>query len=439
MAITKIKNVKTNLKYVVDYICDKSKTDGEMLISSFGCTPQTADIEFGMTQSYARGQNIVLARHMIQSFKENEVTPEQAHEIGKKLAERFLGSKYEYVLSTHIDKQCLHNHLVFNNVSFIDNRCCRILKNTYKDIRNMSDDICCEYGLSVIKPSGNRGKSYTEYNADKSGTSWKSKLRITIDKLIPISIDFDDFLRRMQEAGYEVKSGKYISFRAKDQERFTRSKTLGDDYTEEAIRDRIAAPKIEIDTINSLIDIENSTKAKQSRGYEHWSKLYNLKQSAKTMNFLTANNIANYEQLTTKVTECRKSFNEISATLKTAEKRLNDMGNLIKDIQTYKQTKSTYEKYQKSGNQTEFRGDILLHERSMRAIKKALNVKSVEGESLPDLTTLRAEYMSLSEHKNQLYDEYKKIRDTVNEYDILKSNIDSILRKGDHVKTEELE
>ena len=434
MAVTKIKDVKTNVKYVLDYICDTRKTDGKILVSSFGCIPEMADLEFAQTRSNSRGNVTVLAWHMIQSFKGNEVTPEQAHEIGKELAERFLGGKHEYVLSTHIDKNCIHNHFVFNNVSFIDNRCCRILKNTYKDIRNMSDDICCEHGLSVIKPNGNRGKSYTEYNADKAGTSWKSNLRITIDKLIPISIDFDDFLRRMQEAGYEIKSGKYISFRAKDQERFTRSKTLGDDYTEESIRERIAAPNIE-----SLIDIENSAKAKESRGYEHWSKLYNLRQSAKTMNFLTANNITNYEQLTAKVTECRKSFNEISDTLKTAEKRLNDMGNLIKDIQTYKQTKSTYDRYQKSGNQAEFRGDILLHEKSMKAIKKALNVKSVEGESLPDLTTLRADYMSLSEHKNQLYDEYKKVRDTVNEYDILKSNIDGILRSSNRAKTEELE
>ena len=439
MAVTKIKNVKTNVKYVLDYICDKSKTDGEILVSSFGCIPEMADLEFAQTRSNSRGNGTVLAWHMIQSFKPDEVTPDKAHEIGKELAERFLGGKHEYVLSTHVDKNCVHNHLVFNNVSFIDNRCCRILKNTYKDIRNMSDDICREHGLSVIKPSGNRGKGYTEYTADKAGTSWKSKLRITIDKLIPLAIDFDDFLRRMQEAGYEVKSGKYISFRARDQERFTRAKTLGDDYTEESIRERIATPKIELNTINSLIDIENSAKAKESKGYEHWSKLYNLKQSAKTMNFLTANNITNYEQLTAKVIEFRKSFNEISNTLKMAEKRLNDMGNLIKDIQTYKQTKSAYDKYQKSGNQTEFRGDILLHEKSMRAIKKALNVKSVEGESLPDLTTLRAEYMSLSEHKNQLYDEYKKIRDTVNEYDIVKSNIDSILRGSDRTKSEELE
>ena len=162
------------------------------------------------------------------------------HEIGKQFADEILGGKYEYVLTTHIDKDHVHNHLIFNAVDFVDYHAYKSYKRIYYDMREVSDRLCKENGLSVIPPSQNKGMGYKEYTEAKRGTSWKQKLKQTIDRLVITAKDYDDFLRLMQEAGYEIKPGKYISFRSEGQERFTRSKTIGENYTEERIKERIA-------------------------------------------------------------------------------------------------------------------------------------------------------------------------------------------------------
>ena len=153
---------------------------------------------------------------------------------------------------------------------------------------------------------------YKEYSEAKQGTSWKQKLRFAIDKNIVLAKDFDGFLRLMQESGYEVKQGKYISFRAEGQERFTRAKTIGDNYAEEKIRERIRG-------ISLIIDIQNSIKAQQSKGFEHWAKVNNLKQAAKTLNYLTENNLLQYSDLEGKVAELRTAYSANSESLKAVE------------------------------------------------------------------------------------------------------------------------
>ena len=240
MAITKTHPIKSTLKKAIDYICNPEKTDGKLLVSSFGCAAETADIEFAWTRKYSIDKGTHLGRHLIQAFEPGETTPEQAHEIGMQLAKEILGGKYEFVLTTHIDKGHIHNHLIFNAVSFADYHHYHSNKRSYHYIRRVSDRLCKEHGLSVIIPGQNRGKSYAEYTAEKTGTSYKAKLKAVIDKLIPVSSNFEDLIRRLQNEGYEIKRGKYISCRASGQERFTRMKTLGADYTEEAVAARIA-------------------------------------------------------------------------------------------------------------------------------------------------------------------------------------------------------
>ena len=312
MAVTKIKPVKSTLSKALDYIENPDKTDGKMLISSFGCSYETADIEFGYTLSQARDKGNNLAFHLIQSFAPGEVDYEKAHEIGRQLADAVTKGQHEYVLTTHIDKGHIHNHIIFCAVNFVDHHKYVSNKRTYYGIRNMSDKLCRDNGLSVVVPGkGSKGKSYAEYQAEKTGTSWKGKLKIAVDALIPQVSSFEELLQRLQAAGYEIKPGKYVSCRAPGQERFTRLKTLGADYTEEAIKERIAgkrtraakAPKAERRGVNLLIDIENSIKAQQSRGYEQWAKIHNLKQAAKTMNFLTENKIEQYADLLTRIEE----------------------------------------------------------------------------------------------------------------------------------------
>ena len=434
MAVTKIKPIKSTLSKALDYIENPDKTDGKMLISSFGCSYETADIEFGYTLSQALDKGSNLAFHLIQSFAPGEVDYEKAHEIGKQLADAVTKGQHEYVVTTHIDKGHIHNHVIFCAVNFVDHHKYNSNKRSYYGIRNMSDKLCRENGLSVVVPGkGSKGKSYAEYQAEKTGTSWKGKLKIAVDALIPQVSSFEELLTRLQAAGYEIKPGKYVSCRAPGQERFTRLKTLGADYTEEAIRERIAgrrakaakAPR-EQRGVSLLIDIENSIKAAQSKGYEQWAKIHNLKQAAKTMNFLTEHKIEQYADLVSRIEEMAAESGQAADALKDAEKRLADMAVLIKNVSTYQKTTPVYDAYRKARNREKYRAGqeqaIILHEAAARSLKAAGIAK------LPNLAALQSEYEALQAQKEALYADYGKLKKKVREYDIIKQNIDSILQ-----------
>ena len=434
MAVTKIKPVKSTLSKALDYIENPDKTDGKMLISSFGCSYETADIEFGYTLSQALDKGSNLAFHLIQSFAPGEVDYEKAHEIGKQLADAVTKGQHEYVVTTHIDKGHIHNHVIFCAVNFVDHHKYNSNKRSYYGIRNMSDKLCRENGLSVVVPGkGSKGKSYAEYQAEKTGTSWKGKLKIAVDALIPQVSSFEELLTRLQAAGYEIKPGKYVSCRAPGQERFTRLKTLGADYTEEAIRERIAgrrakaakAPREQRD-VSLLIDIENSIKAAQSKGYEQWAKIHNLKQAAKTMNFLTEHKIEQYADLVSRIEEMSAESGQAADALKNAEKRLADMAVLIKNVSTYQKTKPVYDAYRKARNREKYRAGqeqaIILHEAAARSLKATGIAK------LPNLAALQSEYEALQVQKEALYADYGKLKKKVREYDIIKQNIDNILQ-----------
>lgn len=434
MAVTKIKPIKSTLSKALDYIQNPDKTDGKMLVSSFGCSYETADIEFEYTLSQALGKGNNLAFHLIQSFEPGEVDYETAHKIGKQLADAVTKGQHEYVLTTHIDKGHVHNHIIFCAANFVDHRKYNSNKRSYYGIRNMSDKLCRENGLSVVVPGkGSKGKSYAEYQAEKTGSSWKGKLKIAIDALIPQVSSFEELLQRLQAAGYEVKPGKYISCRAPGQERFTRLKTLGADYTEEALTERIEgkrtraakAPRADRG-VSLLIDIQNSIKAAQSRGYEQWAKIHNLKQAAKTMNFLTEHKIEQYADLTAKIAEIQTESEQAADALKSVEKRLADMAVLIKNVSTYQKTKPAYDAYRKAKNKEKYRAGqeraIILHEAAARSLKAAGVVK------LPNLAALQAEYETLQAQKEALYADYGKLKKQVKEYDVIKQNIYSILQ-----------
>lgn len=206
MAVTKIHPIKSTLKKALDYIENPDKTDEKLFVSSYGCSYETADIEFQMLldQAFKKGNN--LAHHLIQAFEPGETTPEQAHEIGKQLADEVLQGKYSYVLTTHIDKGHVHNHLIFCAVDMVNHRKYNSNRQSYAYIRRTSDRLCQENGLSVVKPGKAKGKTYAEWDAQKKGKSWKAKLKIAIDAAIPQAKDFDGFLRLMEAQA--MKSNK---------------------------------------------------------------------------------------------------------------------------------------------------------------------------------------------------------------------------------------
>ena len=432
MAITKIHPIKSTLKKALDYIENPDKTDGKLLVSSFGCSFETADIEFQMMldQAYKKGNN--LAHHLIQSFAPGEATPEQAHEIGQRLADEVLQGKYPYVLTTHIDKGHVHNHLLFCAVDMVSQRKYISNKQSYAYIRRTSDRLCKEHGLSVITPGRDKGKSYAEWDAQRKGQSWKAKLKTAIDRAIPQAKDFADFLRLMEAQGYEIKQGKFISFRAPGQERFTRCKTLGEQYTEDAITRRIKGqiiergPRPQRKGISLRIDLENNIKAQQNAGYAKWAKLHNLRQAAKTMNFLTEHGIEQYADLERTLAEISAANDEVAAGLKEVERRMGELAVLIKNVTTYKQTRPAALAQRKTKDKARFRQEhqsqLILYEAAARAIKEAGIT------TLPDLAQLKAEYVRLDKEKERLYGQYGEVKKQLQEYGIIKQNVDDILR-----------
>ena len=443
MAVTKIKAIRGTLSKAIAYILNPEKTDEKLLVSSYGCASETAAREFEWTRKIAeqKGMNPVriIARHVIQSFEIGEVTPELAHEIGKQFADEILEGKYEYVLTTHIDKYHVHNHLIFNAVDFVNYHAYKSYKRIYYDMREVSDRLCKENGLSVIPPSQNKGMGYKEYTEAKRGTSWKQKLKQTIDRLVITAKDYDDFLRLMQEAGYEIKTGKYISFRAEGQERFTRSKTIGENYTEERIKERIAGrsprrnrrqtvPK----DISLIGDIQERIRLIDSKGYEHKAKLTILKEAARTLNYLTENNLLQYADLEKKVEDVHSSYDRTGKELKGVEARLREVQPLIKNISNYQRLKPVYDAFQKAKDKPGFKAK---HEAELVIFEAARStLLAMQGdEKLPSLKTLQAEQQRLLDEQQRLYDERAKLKKEVKQIETIKSNVDTFLApSADH-------
>ena len=443
MAVTKIKAIRGTLSKAIAYILNPEKTDEKLLVSSYGCASETAAREFEWTRKIAeqKGMNPVriIARHVIQSFEIGEVTPELAHEIGKQFADEILGGKYEYVLTTHIDKDHVHNHLIFNAVDFVDYHAYKSYKRIYYDMREVSDRLCKENGLSVIPPSQNKGMGYKEYTEAKRGTSWKQKLKQTIDRLVITAKDYDDFLRLMQEAGYEIKTGKYISFRAEGQERFTRSKTIGENYTEERIKERIAGrtprrnrrqtvPK----GISLIGDIQERIRLIDSKGYEYKAKLTILKEAARTLNYLTENNLLQYADLEKKVEDIHSSYDRTGKELKGVEARLREVQPLIKNISNYQRLKPVYDAFQKAKDKPGFKAK---HEAELVIFEAARStLLAMQGdEKLPSLKTLQAQQQRLLDEQQRLYDERAKLKKEVKKIETIKSNVDTFLApSADH-------
>ena len=439
MAVTKTHPIKSTLKAAIDYICNPAKTDGSLLISAYGCSAETADIEFAWTRRHAIDKGENLGRHLIQAFAPGEVTPEEAHQIGLELAKEILGGKYEFVLTTHIDRGHIHNHVIWNAVSFADHKHYHSNKRSYYEIRRTSDRLCKEHGLSVIVPGQEKGKSYVEHQAIRNGTSYKAKLKVTIDRLLPACADLEDLFHRLREEGYEIRRGKYISCRASNQERFTRLKTLGIDYTEEALTARIAGrtrpskcPRVQDDRIQRIAVIQGN----QSPGLQHWAKLQKLKEGAKTLNYLAEHGIDSYEALDGRLAELNAAVDASLTSIKAVEGRIAELNLIAKYAATYRKFRPVYDRYRKSDDKEKFlRGhesEIILFEAAARELKRLGAVP------LPAAEKLKGELSELTVQKETLYAQYTAAKRQAKEYDTIKRNLDILLPPEQSI-TQELE
>jgi hypothetical protein len=436
MAVTQIHAIETTLNKAIDYICNPEKTNGGLLISGFHCTPEMAAIEFEFTKIAADKRGGKLAYHLIQSFEPGETTPELAHKIGMQLAKEHLQGKHEFVISTHVDKNHIHNHIIFNSVPMSGKRNkYRSTIPNYYNIREISDKLCRENELSVIEnPSGNRGKCYTEFTADKQGVSWKTALREAIDFCIRKARDWGEFLALMESKKYEVKYGKHISFRSEGQKRFTRAKSLGSRYSEQGIKSQlqgevkaaVSADKPERTGISLLVDIENNVKAKQSAGLKHWLEMKNLKMAAMTINYLSDHNMLDYKTLSARYTAAKSKRDSSLAKIKEIESRIKKLNAIIKDLDTFRKTKPVIERldkvFLKDKYRREHETEFILH----NAAKQSLDAHFPD-KKYPLIKTLRAELSELYDEKKKLYPEYYTAKDEYRSIDTMKSNVDSII------------
>ena len=432
MAITKIHPIKSTLNLAISYIVNEEKTDEQILVSTHKCHQETAHTQFLRTRNDSGTNGTVLARHLIQSFLPGETSPELAHQIGMELCKKILKDEYEFVLSTHVDKGHIHNHIIFNNVNMVTGRCYQSNKKSYHQIRYQSDKLCKENSLSVIdefyesykKKYKINGKSWYENEQAKHGTSWKSKLQFDIDRIIKQSKDWDEFLKKMADLGYEIKYGKHIAFKPKDKARFTRTKTIGEDYTEERLKERIAerefikTPDVK-KRIGNVIDMNSNAKVKESKGYEYWATKHNLHTMAESVIYIREHGIKSVKQLDEYIQKAADERQNIQEKIKAIDKEMQKLSTTMEQVHTVKKYRGYYKEYRSNPSDKaffeEYKAQITLYENALSELKKSYS-------KLPNSKDILAELDKLQEKKNNLMQEYSSSKSTMDELYKIRKN-----------------
>ena len=441
-----------------EYATNPDKTNDGEFISSYACDLATVDAEFLLSKREYNAitgrtqKSDVIAYQLRQSFKPGEITPEEANKIGYELALRFTKQRHSFIVATHVDKHHIHNHIIFNSTSL---DCTRKFRNFFGSsfaIRRLSDQICLEHGVSILENPSKAHKHYGKWLGDEKPLTQRDRLRQAIDAaLAKKPVSFEAFLADMQAQGYVAKQGKYIAFRAAGNERFIRLRSLGETYSKEVIRKVIAgerrhepqkkhAPTNRVATqerIDLLIDIQSKMLAGKGIGYERWAKKFNIKQMARTLNFLTEHELLEYDQLAEKATEASARFRALSANMKAQQTRLQEISALRTHIFQYRKTREVYVAYRKSGYNKQFyaqhEAEIALH-KAAKAEFDALSARKI-----PSLSALQTEFETLLAEKKQTYGEYVRARKEMQDILTAKANVDVILDKKTLPKEKEKE
>ncbi len=442
MAVTKMHPIRRTLGKAVDYITDKNKTDGEIYVSTFSCTRETIEDDFEYTRGRASYKGAILAQHIIQSFAEGEVTPEQAHKIGIELAGRYTDHKHEYIIATHVDKGHIHNHIIMNHVDFKDHTRFRGNIRAVKDLRRMSDEICEAHGLSVIKNPKGPGKSFYEWQMAKKGKSYKKRLKDNIDTVIPLVDSYDAFLVKMKELGYEIKQGKYDSFRLHEQERFTRAKTLGEDYTREAIERRIKFAREQegvsevthpayfrvwkYDQSLGLIENTHSYLIFVSGAYQRRkTAITDAKKIAATYNLLREKNIDSVDKLNEVISKVKAEMKDTHKQIREIDGKIATVNETIKYLDRTHSNKNIWDNYIKSGKSSTFyeshRADLMIYESAASFLKR----NNTSPDADPDAYRDRA--ADPEEQRSILYTDLQGLQKERKELDMIKQNVDIIM------------
>ena len=437
------RTVAEALGRVTDYVKNPEKTNGGDLVTAYQCNPSIADQEFLFSKrQYAvitgreRKDNDVIAYHLRQSFKPGEITPELANKIGYDLAMSLTKGKHAFIVCTHVDKHHIHSHIVFNSTAL---DCTRKFRNFWRSsfaIRKISDMLCLENGLSVIaEPKPSRGSYGTWLGEGKPHT-----VREQLEQMINTALghgckDFDSFLAAMKATGVEVKRGKHLAFKIPNGKRFIRCDSLGDDYSEAAIMERISGKRIIAPRAkaavqskpNLLIDIQAKMQQIQSPGFERWAKIFNLKEMAKTVMYLQENGLTDLGELEKACDAAAQKFNDLGNQMKAAEQRMKDISELQRNIGTYSKTHEIYAQYRKltGRKQAKFYEQHTSEITACQAAKRYFD--SLGLKKLPSMQSLKQEYATLYAENRKRYPEYKQAKAKMIELLTAKNNVERIL------------
>lgn len=437
------RTVAEALGRVTDYVENPEKTNGGDLVTAYQCNPSIADQEFLFSKrQYAaitgreRKDNDVIAYHLRQSFKPGEITPGLANKIGYDLAMSLTKGKHAFIVCTHIDKHHIHSHIVFNSTA-ID--CTRKFRNFWRSsftVRRISDMLCLENGLSVIaEPKPSRG-SYGTWMGDDKPPTVRGQLEQMIDTALGQGCkDFDSFLAAMKTAGAEVKRGKHLAFKIPNGKRFIRCDSLGDNYTEAAIMERISGKRIVAprakSTVKSkpnlLIDIQAKMQQANSPGFERWAKIFNLKEMAKTVIYLQEKGLTDFGELEKACDAAAQKFNDLGDQMKAAEQRMKDISELQRHIGTYSKTREVYAQYRKltGRKQAKFYEQHTSEIEGCQAAKRYFN--SLGLTKMPSIQSLKQEYAALQAKKGKQYSQYRQTKAKMIELLTAKNNVERIL------------
>lgn len=443
MHLKKGRSIGQCIKDRTDYAQNPEKTDGGQLVSSYECDPKLVEEQFAVAKreylqkTGRRYKGDVIAYQIRQAFKPGEITPEEANRIGYETAMRWTKGNYAFIVATHIDREHIHNHIIYNSTNLSCDRKYRDFIRSGKALQKVSDQICLENGLSVIEPKrfGERARR-TEYTE-------RPRFRDEIKRSIDICLNkkpknMDELLKLLREMGYEIKQGKYIAVRKGEQKKFLRFRSLGEGYTEQDLENLLSGKSGS--KIDMLVDIQAIIAKGKGVGYERWAKVHNIKQMAQTLLFLEEHGIRDYDDLVEKAGVASDAFNAITEKQKTLESRLNEIAELKKHIINYSKTKDVYVAYRKSGYSKRFfeehREEITLHKAAKEAFSK------IDGR-IPKIKELNEEYDRVLTEKEKTYAEYRQAKQDMKELQTAKYNIDQFYkreeqdRQAEKQKTEE--
>ena len=411
--INKGKTARQSIAARLYYIMNPKKTDGGILVSTYACSPETAADEFMLfrqeyQQSTGRTQdNEVIGYHVRQAFKPDEITPEEANEIGKELASRMTDDQFAYVVATHIDKHHIHNHIIICSTDLEGQHKYRDVKQSAKDLAQISDSLYREHSLSVIQNPQDKTVSYDKWQGNQRRFTHRDELRLIIDAALRMQPDgFDALMQLLEDAGCRIKRGVHISIKPPEGKRYIRLDTLGSEYDETSLRrtlahDHVHIPKIPRGDFNGsqvkrLIDIEAKLHAGKGKGYQVWAERNNIDAKAQMVIFLKEHQIGSLEELNDQIQELTDQQNMLKASIREKQNRMKEINRQRQAIRDYSRTKEGYTQYRESGWSVKFYQE---HRQEIEDHKNAQAVYSSFDGKMPTLKELTAEYDSLKEQK----------------------------------------